>query len=165
MPIDGRRRQKRLPNPRLVKIHRSYTVEEVARLFGVHKQTVRNWLKAGLPSLTDQRPQLILGRALSAFLTERRQANKRPCGAGEIYCMRCRVPQTPAGMMAEYEPLTADGGRLVGICPNCEALIYRRISLCNLGRDAGDLEVVIAKRQEHIDETPKPFVNCHFPRE
>lgn len=32
---------KRHPNPRLAKIHRSYTVEEVAGVFGVHRNTVR----------------------------------------------------------------------------------------------------------------------------
>ena len=32
-------------NPRRVKVHRSYTVEEVAKLFRVHKNTVRDWLK------------------------------------------------------------------------------------------------------------------------
>ena len=165
VPVAGKRRQCRLPNPRLVKVHRSYTVEEVARLFCVHKQTVRNWLKAGLPALTDQRPLLILGRTLAAFLSERRQANKRPCGTGEIYCVRCRVPRKPAGMMAEYQPLNPTGGRLVGICPQCEALIYRRVSLCNLARDAGDLEVQITKGREHIDETHQPSVNCHFQKE
>jgi len=31
----------RHPNPRLVKVHRNYLVEEIARLFRVHKNTVR----------------------------------------------------------------------------------------------------------------------------
>ncbi len=35
---------KRLPNPRLAKIHRSYTVEETANQFGIHKNTVGNWI-------------------------------------------------------------------------------------------------------------------------
>ena len=37
-------------NPRRVKIHRSYTVEEVAMLFRVHKNTVRAWLKIRPPA-------------------------------------------------------------------------------------------------------------------
>jgi Homeodomain-like domain len=46
----------RHPNPRLVKIHRNYSVEDIARLFGIHKNTVRNWLKQGLrPSTIDGR--------------------------------------------------------------------------------------------------------------
>jgi hypothetical protein len=39
---------KRHPNYRLVKIHRNYSVEEIARLCGKHKNTVRAWLKDGL---------------------------------------------------------------------------------------------------------------------
>ena len=42
------RKRKRHPNYRLVKIHHSYTVEEIARLFGSHRNTVRRWLKLGL---------------------------------------------------------------------------------------------------------------------
>ncbi len=34
---------KRHHNPRLVKLHRSYTVEQIARLFDLHKNTVRAW--------------------------------------------------------------------------------------------------------------------------
>ena len=54
--------RKRRPNYRLVKIHRNYTVEEVARLFGTHNNTVRAWVKAGLPTCDGKRPTLILGR-------------------------------------------------------------------------------------------------------
>jgi hypothetical protein len=40
--------RKRHPNHRLVKIHRSYTVEEIAKLYVIHKNTVRRWVKSGL---------------------------------------------------------------------------------------------------------------------
>jgi DNA-directed RNA polymerase specialized sigma24 family protein len=50
---------KRRPNYRQVKIHRNYTVEEIASVFGIHKNTVREWIKAGLPVLDDKRPMLI----------------------------------------------------------------------------------------------------------
>jgi excisionase family DNA binding protein len=62
----------RNPNHRLAKIHRSYTVEEVARLFGAHRNTVRAWLRAGLPALDQGRPTLIAVSALRAFLHMRR---------------------------------------------------------------------------------------------
>ena len=80
----------RHPNPRLVKIHRKYSIEEIARLFGLHKNTIRNWLRQGLPAIDDGRPMLILGRELSRFLQERRQRAKQSCGPGRIYCIACR---------------------------------------------------------------------------
>ena len=58
----------RHPNHRLAKIHRNYTVDEVANLFAVHRNTVRQWIKSGLPTTDSRRPLLILGRDLVAFL-------------------------------------------------------------------------------------------------
>lgn len=159
------RAHRRQPNPRRVKIHRNYTVEEVAGVLGVHKNTVREWLRRGLPALTDQRPLLILGPELAAFLIRRRQASKRPCQAGEIYCVRCRAPQRPAGGMAEYRPLTTTGGNLVGICPKCEALIYRRVSLSRLDQVKGELDVSQTQAREHIDESNQPSVNRDLKQE
>src|SRR5262245_20233144 len=64
----------RHPNPRLAKIHRSYSVEDTSRLFKIHKNTVRHWLKQGLEPIDDHRPTLIRGEELRRFLTERRAA-------------------------------------------------------------------------------------------
>lgn len=124
--------RKRRPNYRLVKIHRNYTVEEAARLFCIHKNTVREWIKHGLPTSDSRRPTLILGRELAAYLKARRTKNKQPCQPGEIYCVRCRAPKRPAGNMADYQPITATLGNLIGICPDCEGMIYRRTSRAKL---------------------------------
>ncbi|MDP2323805.1 MAG: helix-turn-helix domain-containing protein [Gammaproteobacteria bacterium] len=159
------RRHRRLPNPRRVKIHRSYSVEEVARLLDVHKNTVREWRRRGLPTMDEQRPLLILGRDLAAYLVQRRRANKRPCQPGEIYCVRCRKPQRPAGDMADYLPLSATGGNLEGICPACDSMIYRRVSYAGLKAVRGDLAVSLAGVLERIDESSKPSVNSDFGQE
>lgn len=48
-------------NPNCVKLNRSYTFDELAALLDVHKNTVANWTKIGLPYLSERRPFLILG--------------------------------------------------------------------------------------------------------
>lgn len=152
----------RRPNPRLVKIHRSYTVDEVACLFGKHKNTVRAWLKEGLPACDTKRPTLILGAALRAFLEVKRTKHKKPCGAGEIYCVRCREPRKPAGQMAEYRPLTDTSGNLIGICPECDCMMFRRTNRAKVALIEGELEVTFAKAQEHIVKSTRPSVNSDF---
>jgi len=154
---------KRRPNHRLVKIHRSYTVEEAAMLFGNHKNTVRAWIKAGLPICDARRPTLILGQELALFLQSRRAKNKRPCTPGEVYCMRCRAPRIPAGGMAEYQPKTEILGNLVGICPQCEAMMYRRVSLAKLPQVRGNLDITIAQAERRVSESRTPTVNSDIP--
>jgi len=67
-------------NPNLVKIHLNYTVEDIAALFGVHKNTVRIWVKKnGLPVCDDRKPMLILGSELKAFLRQKKAKGKQKC--------------------------------------------------------------------------------------
>lgn len=143
----------RHPNPRLAKIHRNYTVEEVASLFGVHRRTVREWVKRGLPTIDDRRPMLILGRDLVAFLQARRAKNKRPCKPGELYCLRCRAPKAPDGAMADYEHVTEGLGNLIGMCPDCELMMYRRVSLAKLEQVRGKLDVKMPQAPLRLDKT------------
>jgi hypothetical protein len=149
-------------NPRRPKIHRTYSVEEAATLCKVHRNTVRQWIKHGLPTIDSRRPILILGRDLAAFLLDRRAKRRRPCAPGEIYCVRCRVPKRPAGDMAEYQPLTETSGNLMGLCPTCEAFIYRRVNRQQLDQVWGHFEVTFTQAGAHISESAWPSVNSDF---
>ena len=137
-------------NFRLVKIHRNYTVEESAKLLEVHRNTVRQWIKTGLPTNDEKRPTLILGRVLFDFLQRRKMLNKRPCQPGQIYCVRCRCPKHPAGDMAEYQAVTATVGNLIGFCPTCETLMFRRVNVEQLAQIRGRLDVAVPKVMPHI---------------
>ena len=150
---------KRHPNPRLAKIHRNYTVDEVATLYAVHKNTVRAWVKSGLPTSDDRKPLLILGRDLTAYLQAKRVKNKQTCQPGQIYCMRCRVPKSPGGDMAEYQPLTPTLGNLIGICPSCNSMMYRRVNLAKLTEVSANLDLTLPQALLHIGESPNPSVN------
>jgi hypothetical protein len=157
--------RKRRPNYRLVKINRSYTVEDVARLFGTHKNTVRAWVKAGLPTCDTKRPTLILGRELAAFLQARRTKNKQPCKPGEIYCVRCRAPKRPAGDMAEFQPTTATLGNLIGICPDCGGMMYRRASRAKLPENWAKLDITFMEAERRVSDSSLPIVNSDFNQE
>ena len=161
----GRRRRNGSPNWRLVKFYRNYLVEEVAKLLGIHKQTVRNWIKEGLRTCDNGKPTLIVGRHLVAFLKGRRGKRKKPCGPDEIYCVRCRTPRVPAGQMADYRPLTPTSGNLEALCPACGSLIYRRTNLARLEQIRAILEVQITQATSHVDERPEPSVICDFEQE
>lgn len=154
--------RKRRPNPRLVKIHRNYTVEEVATLFSIHRNTVRDWVKRGLPTNDDRRPMLILGRDLIVFLRTNRQKHRRRCKPGELYCVRCRAPRSPAGDMADYQTQTSTLGNLIAICSACDAMMYRRVSLATLEQVRGNVAVRMTQAASHIDGRAEASLNCDF---
>lgn len=153
----------RHPNPRLAKTHRSYSVDEAARLFNVHKNTVRTWVRQGLTPIDGQRPTVIRGEEIRRFLVERRARAKRPSGPGRIYCLPCRGPKVPAGRMAECVQTGDTTGSLQGICPDCNRMIYRRINPQQLDAVCGDLDITLTLAEGRIAESEKPIVKCDSP--
>lgn len=132
-----------LPNPYRVKIHRNYTIEEIALLFEMHKNTIRTWVKQGLPVIDKARPMLILGSDLHQYLKDKRQAKKRSCMPCELYCVSCKSPKKPALDMAEYKRINSSTGRLIGLCPTCGSVMNKFASEKNLSAIINQLEVTI----------------------
>ena len=70
--------------------------------------------------------------------------------------------QKPAGNMADYEPVTATMGNLIGICPSCESMMYQRVSLAKLVQVGANLDVTMTQALPHIVESTQPSVNSDF---
>ncbi len=128
-------------NPNLAKINRSYTVDEIARLFNVHKNTVRAWMKDGLEVCDQKKPALILGRDLREYLQKRRSRNRKRCPPGHIYCVRCHKPRIPKNHVVDYIEYTDTLGCLIGTCPQCYLRIYRRTSILKKAAALGNLKL------------------------
>ena len=154
-------RRGRPPLHRRVKIHHSYTIGAAAKVLGVHKHTVSRWIAAGLPTTDAERPFLIRGEDLRAFLRAR-QPIKQRCRSGEFYCLKCRVPKQPALGMAEYLPRTASRGLLTGICPTCDRMIYRAVKRDSIEQMRGGLDVAFPSTEQRIDDSAEPLSNVAF---
>jgi hypothetical protein len=151
--------KRRRIDPRRAKINRSYEVEEAARVVGAHRNTVRSWLRSGLKPIDDQRPTMIRGEELRRFLSERSTRRKRPTPPGMIFCLRCREPRRPALGMAEYVPLAPTFGNLQGLCPVCEAMLFRRVNLAKLQAVSAGLDVTVRPADSRISKSEEPCLN------
>lgn len=151
---------RRVPNPRLAKLHCSYTVEEAARALDTHKNTIRIWLKAGLPSVAGLWPVLIRGTDLRDFLSRRRANAKRPCPPGHLYCLRCRQPRKPDADLVEYLPARAGAGNIRAVCPSCTTLMHRRASVAAFEAFRWLLLVTAPQAESHIGDRRSSRLNC-----
>lgn len=141
---------KRFHNPRLAKIHRSYTVDEAADIYGVDKNTVRNWIKGGLLTCDSKRPILIMGRDLNIFHANRRTHTKRKCKDNEMYCFRCRAPQVPILGLVELKQDNEKTGNLIGMCSSCETMMYRRVSMSKVQVFSAHMGFTLPQAHLHI---------------
>jgi hypothetical protein len=115
-------------NPQLIKIHRSYTTDELAILLGCHRNTVRLWLRRGLAVLNDgKRPLLIHGACARGFIQKRQLVRRRKCQPDEMYCFRCKEPREPAGAMVDFQQ-NGKSWLMTGLCADCGVTMCKNVS-------------------------------------
>jgi excisionase family DNA binding protein len=148
-------------NHRRVKINRTYKVEEAAKLFGVHKQTVLRWIAAGLPLVERRKPFLIHGSDLRPFLKSQRP-EKQPCKPGEIYCVRCRAPRDPLEKAVVYRALSTTHGRISGACSCCLMSIAKPVRRASLDALQAELHVTCPDADQRLADSPDLPSNVNF---
>ena len=152
-------------NPRCAKLHRSYSVTDLADVLGVHKHTVRCWLKKDLPPIDRAKPTLILGTEFQEWWGKRRKAAKRPLQPGQLYCFKCREPKAPALGMVEYAATNAATGNVKAMCETCGAMMHRRTRLASIKVIMPNLDVQRREVASSVVVRAQPSLNCDKPKE
>lgn len=114
-----------------IKSLRNYTIMEAAAVVAVSERTIRLWIKQGLPAMANERPTLVRGDALIAFIKSQRKARKKPVAQDEFYCLKCRAARKPAGRFVECE-LNGQRARLSAICETCDTIMHKPIAQTRL---------------------------------
>lgn len=152
-------------NPNRVKLHRSYSVAELAACLGVHKNTVRHWQAHGLAPVEPRKPYLFHGATTREFLAKRKASRKRPCLPGTLFCMGCHRSRPPALGMIDYVPLRPSSGNLQAICPTCGAVMNRAIRKADIARMMPGCAFQITEGQPSLIGQPPPSLNCDSERQ
>ncbi|MCD8498103.1 MAG: helix-turn-helix domain-containing protein [Alphaproteobacteria bacterium] len=106
---------------RRIKDNYTYTVEQIADLFGINVNTVRRWIsEEGLKRLPMTRPHLVHSSDLKRFLERKQKSRKKPCAEHELFCCKCQMPRSPK----------LDTGSLI-LNPNNTVLFGARCSVCD----------------------------------
>ena len=134
-------------------------IRAAAGVLGVHKHTVSRWIAAGLPTTDAERPLLIRGQDIRAYLRAR-EPIKQKCPPGEFYCLSCRTPKRPAFDMAQYIPRTASPGLLCGFCSTCDRMIYRAVQRVSIEQMPGGLDISFPTAERRIGDSAEPLSKC-----
>jgi excisionase family DNA binding protein len=144
-------------DPRRIKLHRTYSVEEAADRLGIHKNTVRGWQRRGLEAIDRGRPVLFQGTVLRAFLERQRANAKAPCPPGTLYCLKCRQPRAPALGMVDYMPRNDRTGNLRALCGTCDQMMNRAAAVTALPLIMAGIDVqMLAGPTTHNLAAPSP---------
>jgi hypothetical protein len=119
---------------RTIRAARTYTLLEAAEALDVSLGSIRNWVKKGLPIMKAQRPFLILGSDLKEFRREQAAKRRSSLGPNQLYCLSCKAPRSPMGMMVDCINQTATTARLMGLCEVCSGTCNRMISRAKIGQ-------------------------------
>ncbi len=146
---------------RLIRLTVSYSVQEVAELFQLHKSAVLRWIKEGLQIIDQRKPYLIYGSHLVDFLKLKQNRRKHKCKENELYCCKCRQPRQAILGSISIEQRNVHRLKIKGLCVVCKTSIYKDASAKKYDEL---LKIFIANRQLelHIIESNDFSINSNI---
>lgn len=125
-------RKKKTYNPNFIKSTLSYSINDIAELYGLHKRTVQQWLKQGLQRIDNKKPYLIMGAELKRFIKYKRSKTKQKCQPNEFYCCKCRGPQKSRQNIVDINLINDRQILIMGVCSECHTKINRLSTIAKM---------------------------------
>lgn len=147
-------RKSRTYNTRLIRRKSSYSVQDVAELFRLHKNAVLRWLRDGLDRIDEKKPYFIYGETLAEYLQQKQQKRKHKCASDEFFCCKCRMPRKPWEHLVDIKIQNQKKLIISGVCVACGTAI-RRIGATKKLIEYQKIFLVQALEGQHIDECSK----------
>jgi len=157
-------KKKRKYNTNLIKETLNYSIYGIADLYGIHRGTVRQWIKEGLPLIDNHKPFIVLGSYLKEFLKNRQGNRKTKCNANELYCFKCRDARTSWNNLVDLKILNERSLLIIGICSQCNTETNKLSSLKNLDEIQEIFDVQTIHNQDLIGFDPS-IVNTNINEE
>ncbi len=156
--------KQRTYDTRLICIGLSYSVQEIAELYGLHKNAVLRWIKGGLPVIDDKKPYLIHGSELVAYLKNKQQGRKRKCQPDEFFCCKCRAPRKALENLADITIRNEIKLSISGLCAVCNTQMHRVGTVKKLA-EYQKIFLIRTIQGQHITECHSPIVMCDSRKE
>ena len=115
-------------NPRLVKQHRSYRIEQICTLFKekkLHAQTVRDWVKHHGLQTVATKPIVIYGAVLRDFIEKRNGVHKKKLEFHQFKCLKCQEIVSPLNNLISLYKNKNGSIKALAICPPCNNETWR----------------------------------------
>lgn len=110
-------------NPTGIHKHMSYTVLELTSILGVNEKTIARWMEGGLKTVAGcEKPYLIYGSDLQAFLKNKDEKRKATLKRNEFYCFGCKHPRR-----AKRGSKKVVGDKEKALCAVCSGKMSRTI--------------------------------------
>lgn len=143
------------PNPNLVKIGTSYTVEDLARLFKVCRKTILNWHKEGLPCIDNSFPFMFNALDVKYFITKKRARKKFTCDLDEFLCLSCKKKvKAKKGSLKPVMHKNKKCYMLFGRCETCNKALRKMTSKTSLGEEIEETSINTLKN--YYKGSPSP---------
>jgi len=112
-------------------------------------------IRDGLPTLDGQKPILVLGSELKAWLQAKWAAKKQKCPPGELPCFKCQCPRIPKSGSAKIIPCKEKTVTIKALCSICNTRMNQTGSLAKLA-ELERLFRTLMPQMQHLTGSSNP---------
>ncbi len=111
-----------------VGVDQVYSIEELCKLYNVHRNAVTNWLHSGLSKSDSHRPYLFRGAEVKRYHNAQRSKSRAKLKQGEFNCPTCKMAGFPEPETLTFR--TTSTGRLMALaaCPCCGGVLPKLLN-------------------------------------